>query len=94
MHHYLQGGSHPDSPLAVLSITQSVDRADALTFATINGTILAIVIAALSGYALVVFQSLDKMRTDFIEHANAVNNLRYGVIQYGVREFDTRDSFG
>jgi hypothetical protein len=46
-----------------------------LGVAGINGTILAIVIAAQSGYMLMVYQAVHRMQTELIERANATRLL-------------------
>jgi hypothetical protein len=55
-----------------------VAAANGLTLAGINGTILAIVVAALLGYFFVVFQSLDQMQTDLIERAHTIAEYSWG----------------
>lgn len=46
-----------------------------VTFAGVNGAILAIAFAAITGYALIVFQSLDRMLHELVDKANDVIEL-------------------
>src|SRR5439155_8968553 len=79
--------------LAVVQVVTTHSTApDGLALAGINGTILAILIAALSGYALIVFQSLDRMQTDLIDHANQINSLPNINRTSGYFETEGRDS--
>jgi hypothetical protein len=55
--------------------------------AGINGTILAIVVAASLGYVLIVFQSLDALVTRYIERANRANDLLFRM-QFASMGFD------
>ncbi len=45
------------------------------TFAGVNGAILAIAFAAITGYALIVFQSIDRMLHELVDKANDVIEL-------------------
>jgi hypothetical protein len=57
----------------------SIAEADGLTLAGVNGTILAIVVAGLTGFFFLAFQTLDRMETELIEEANRVNGSRPNV---------------
>jgi hypothetical protein len=59
--HQLPGGGHAHLPVVAHA------TGHAFAAAAVNGTILAIVIAGLSGYLLIVFQSINRMQTDVIE---------------------------
>jgi hypothetical protein len=59
----------------------SIAEADGLTLAGVNGTILAIVVAGLTGFFFLAFQTLDRMETELVEEANRVNRHRF--IQLG-----------
>lgn len=50
---------------------------NSLTYASINGAIIAIVLAALLGYALIVFQSLSSAEKDLVDSANELLQERY-----------------
>jgi hypothetical protein len=49
----------------------------ALTVATVNAAIIAIFFALASGYALLHFQALHRLRREAIEEANKVNSLAW-----------------
>jgi hypothetical protein len=51
------------------------DGGDGLALAQINGTILAILIAAATAYVLIFLQTLEAMKTDLIDRANQINHL-------------------
>ena len=69
-----------------------VDSSNALTFATINGAIIAIAVAALVGYALIVFQSLDSMVKELVDRANELlQDKHIGGIQWESKGSDERD---
>jgi hypothetical protein len=59
----------------------SIAEADGLTLAGINGTILTIVVAGLTGFFFLAFQTLDRMETELVEEANRANLHRF--IQLG-----------
>jgi hypothetical protein len=54
----------------------SIAGVDGLALAGVNGTILAIVVAGLTGLFFLSFQTLDRMQTELIEEANRVNSKR------------------
>ena len=57
----------------------AIAEANGLTLAGVNGTILAIVVAGLTGFFFLAFQTLDRMETELIEEANRVNGRRPNV---------------
>ena len=66
-HHRFSGGG----ALAPLAVHHADATGHALSAAQINATILAIAIAALSGYLFMVWQTQQAMETEAVEHANA-----------------------
>lgn len=50
----------------------AIEAPDGASFADVNGAILAIAFAAITGYALIVFQSLDRMLHELVDKANNV----------------------
>jgi len=53
----------------------AIGASDGSTFAGVNGAILAIAFAAITGYALIVFQSFDRMLHELVDKANDVIEL-------------------
>jgi len=53
----------------------AIGASEGATFAGVNGAILAIAFAAITGYALLVFQSLDRMLHELVDKANDVIEL-------------------
>jgi hypothetical protein len=76
--HHLPGGR--DAPHHLIAVHAST-ASDGLTAAAVNGAISAIVIAAITGYLLMVFQSIDQMTTRIIERAYSGRrpNPGYGI---------------
>ena len=91
--HRLLPGGHPHTHVAALHHVAAAGNA--LTVAGINGTILAIVIAALSGYIFMVYQSIHRMQTELIEHANATRRTatRPGILVVLDAPWDSGASF-
>jgi hypothetical protein len=63
----------------VIPAERSVTHGDGLSLAQTNGTILAIIFAAIFGYLLIVFEAIDRLRTELVEQAHAINRIRYSV---------------
>jgi hypothetical protein len=70
LYHYIVAGG--GSRAAVDAGTGPVS--DALAHAAVNGAIFAVAVAALSGYALVIFQSIDRAVTEIVTEANEIPN--------------------
>lgn len=66
-HHRIPGGGG----FAPVAARHAAATGHALSVAEINGTILAIAIAALSGYLFMVWQTQQAMETEAVESANA-----------------------
>lgn len=74
-------------------LASAADASNALTFASINGTIITIVFAALSGYGLIVFQSYDAMVKELVDRGNEVlQDSHIGYIAYQATQED-QDAF-
>jgi hypothetical protein len=54
-------------------------KTDALTLASINATILAIFLAALTAYFLIHLQAIEGMKTELIERASPAKVLKFGL---------------
>jgi hypothetical protein len=63
--------------LAVAKQANPTDSADGLALAGINGTILAIFIAAALGYLLIAIQSLHALSARYVERANRAKDLQF-----------------
>jgi hypothetical protein len=67
--------------LAALAVPrhQEAQHNDGLALAGINGTILAIIVAASLGYLFIIFQALDALVGRYVERANRATDLRYRI---------------
>jgi hypothetical protein len=69
-----------------------VGRDDGLTLAAINGTIVALVVAAASAYFFIHLQALETMKTDLIDTAHRINDVRLGFSsKAGLPDFESSD---
>lgn len=74
-----------------LAASHAAAISDAHAVAAINGTILAIAIAAFSAYLVFVFQSMDPMETDVIEK---VHEARGEILNITIRDEGVFDAKG
>jgi hypothetical protein len=79
LNHRLLGGGTPANAAVSLVAESDSHQNDGLALAAINGSILAIIVAASLGYLLIMLQSLHTLRARYIERANRANDLHFRI---------------